>query len=120
MTIPVETRQKCRKFLGFSGRFLNIDTELEQAMQQVSDAFLEADIDDAIADIERVDGKVRAAEDRTKFERVEDVYYAKGELVNLRGQGRMFVGRLAALLGVKPRADYFGSSAPLGAVMKQG
>lgn len=124
MALGDERRQQCRKYLGYSGRFHQVQTELEMALNSVdaqNDSYLEADITGTLDALIAVDAQLFGTsanefadgqKTRTKFTRVEDVSFAgPQERAELSSQGRTLVGRLASLLGCPPKSDVFAPAA---------
>lgn len=131
MALSDERKQQCRRYLGYSGRYHQVQTELEQAMNAVNEPYLEADITLVLDQLLAVDKQLIGSatnsyadgvKKRQKFTRAEEVTYAgPQEAAALRSEGRMLVGRLSALFKVPPQADVFGGSpASMGGYMRFG
>ena len=115
-------RVTVRNYLGWSERFHQTDSRLEMALNA-----LEADSDGT--DYVRVEmAKVAVIE--TKIQGITDLYKAKQvgsielhsseTLMLFRSHGRMSISRIAIVLGVEIRADYFGTSGPAGMATRHG
>ena len=130
-------KQKCRLYLGYSGRWHQTFTELEQAMDSVNSQAasiasptydsanaligeISAVLDQLAATDKQLIGSSASsyadgAKKRQKFDKAEDVTFrGPVELAALRSEGRMLVNRLALLLGVPVNGDVFGSGASSG------
>lgn len=120
MALTDEQKQKVRRWLGYSGRFRDLDTLLEQAMRSV-DSFTATGDDHAqtqllqhIADIEEIETKIEGAIPRLKYTSLGngELSYSPREMGELKRLGRMHIGRLSALLGVPIRVDVFAGHGP--------
>lgn len=112
---PWTSTQKAqiRWYLGWSARFHQFDSRLEQAMSAI-----EGEEDDAthdlivacLADLADIDTRLTDSYKRIKARAVGSITLPSGdEMALLKGEGRRFVGQLAATLGVEVRHDVFGS-----------
>lgn len=114
MALEDSDKAQIRMYLGYSGKYFQVDSILEQAMISVSaDSDLQTLLLQQVARCQDVDAKLQAADNRQKLQSADQgaiVYRGPTELAALRSQGRMAVGRLAALLGVPVRHDAFSSS----------
>lgn len=109
-----QDKDNIRTYTGYSSRFYQTqNTAIEQAMSALaSDTFAVATVQALIARAQQLDLKIQVAEDRQKFEQVEDLKYrGMKEILALRSQGRMVVGRICAKLGVPPKHDAFSAGA---------
>lgn len=107
-----------RNYCGFTGRFRQFDTRLEQAMRAIatlpeSEALITNAIDDPVfpgmlACCQDVDTKITAAHMRLQAQSVGPINLNIREISMLRDEGRRHVGRLCQLLGVERGNDAFG------------
>jgi hypothetical protein len=125
MAQPLTEAEKAdiRLFLGYQARFHQLDSALEFAMHavdevsnlaaynQITRALAHADGPGILALIKDVDTKIRAQDPQSTVEKVGSIELdaARGMGV-LRSKGRAYVGRLATILGVPVRRDYFSGS----------
>lgn len=112
------------KWLGSTPMWRQVNPAIRNALlalRNFADVNLEASIAAELTALDDIDAKMVTGSNRLKFKRVEDVEFnVGGELVELRNQGRMHVGRLANLLGVSVVRDVFSGGGALGGVMKHG
>ena len=112
------------KWLGSTPMWRQVNPAIRNALlalRNFADVNLEASIAAELTALDDIDAKMTAGSNRLKFKQVEDVIFNVGaELVELRNQGRMHVGRLANLLGVSVVRDVFSGGGALGGVMKHG
>jgi hypothetical protein len=105
---PAE-RAKIRWYLGWTARFAQVDTRLEQAMSAVDMEATDATRDLIIANITAMDAiaaRMTAAYDRLKALKVGSIDLpGPGELGMLRSEGRRLGGAVAAALGVGTKHD---------------
>jgi hypothetical protein len=127
---PITSAQRAqiRYYLGWSARFHQTDSRLEQAMNAIDvgdvDTYnlivssISATPPGLLASLTDVDSRISAAGgalDRVKAMKVGSIELpGLQEIGVLRSQGRQFAGRLAALLGVEVRHDVFSGSRPKG------
>jgi hypothetical protein len=120
MALSPAERASVRTYMGWSARFHQMDSALEQAMNaldQDSDslALVQTPTTGLLARIADVDAKLLAADTTLLVTAAGTVQLDPARQVALlRSKGRMFVGRLAALLGVPVREDYFAGAGPKG------
>jgi len=108
MALSDAQRADVRLYLGWPARFLQTDSALELAMRALETTpESEALVTSLLASLADVDVKLEAAHARLKAAKVGSIELNGAELVQLRGEGRRFAGRLAALLGVEIRVDVF-------------
>lgn len=100
--------------MGQARRFLSLDTALLQAIAAVGgDAAVSTLVVSYLDRLDAIDAKLVDAEDRQALmsaDQGDAVFAQYRELVSLRSQGRMYIGRIARLLGVSPRGDKFSPS----------
>jgi hypothetical protein len=113
-----------RLFLGWQARFHSIDSSLELAMRALDEAS-NADaldqivraIDDTkgpgiLAMIKAIDAKIHDDDIMAGVEAAGSIHLKAPEgLGVMRSKGRMWCARMASLLGVRVRSDYFGTTA---------
>ena len=120
MALSPAERALVRTYLGWSARFHQMDSALEQAMNaldQDSDslALVQTPVTGFLARIADVDAKLLGADTTLLVSAAGTVALDPARQVALlRSKGRMFVGRLAALLGVPVREDFFAGKGPAG------
>lgn len=111
MALTAAEKSKIRLFLGWSERFHQTDSRLEQALLAVdADATGETynRINTLLQSIADIETRITDAYSRLKAIKVGSIELpGMMELGALRSEGRRFVGRLAALLGVAVRHDAF-------------
>jgi hypothetical protein len=112
MAFTETERVQIRLYLGWSGRFYQFDSRLEQAMNAVS-AETEVIVKAALAECQSFDEQIQAAPKRFKAAQVGSItLQGATELALLRSCGRAHVGRIAATLGVEVKHDVFSGAAP--------
>lgn len=113
MAFTLAERVKIRFYLGWSARFHQTDSRLEQALNAVDMdvdtlAFIRTDLMVRLDDIRT---KLTAAHGRLKAMKVGSIDLPGGnEIAMLRSEGRRHASSLAATLGVSVKHDVFGSS----------
>ena len=114
MALTEPERVQVRLYMGWSARFFQFDSELEQAMNALdSKPDTEQLVRDLIAECQRIDAAITTAENRFKAAAVGSIKLTLGnELALLRSRGRQFTGRLSATLGVEVRHDVWSGTAP--------
>jgi hypothetical protein len=124
----LSTAQKARVrfYLGWSARFHQFDSRLEQAMSSLEASSIEdpdtlgqitnlltSDPPGLLAQLADVDARMAPAYVRLKAKKIASIELPEdGEIAMLRSEGRRYVGRLAALLGVEVRQDVFSGRLP--------
>lgn len=110
MALTDAQKADIRRALGWSARFHQFDSRLEQAMSAVeNDAESEAQITETqanhgiLANIEAIATEVTAARARLKADKVGSILLRKEEIRQLRKEGDSWVEELAKLLGVETR-----------------
>lgn len=124
MALTNAQKVSIRYWLGYSGRYFQTDTVLEQAMAAIDDADLEAQIATVLSSLTTIDGERTNARATSGLKQVDEVVFQDGNNSYLRGlleEGSMLVGRLAAMLGVPVRRNAFSTSTgPQCGYMRQG
>ena len=116
MATPFTSAQKAniRLYLGWSARFHQMDSGLEQAMSAI-----EGEADDSthdqivalLADIADIETRLTDAYGRLKAAKVGSIDLpGQTEVSVLRSEGRRFVAQLARILSVEVRGDPFSPS----------
>lgn len=115
MALTEAQRSSVRLYVGWSERFHQFDSELEQAMNALATApDGEAIVLAAVAACEDIDVKLTAAHGRLKAMKVGSIGLSgPGEIRALRSEGRRHAGRIASVLGVSIRHDVFTGSGPV-------
>lgn len=110
MAFSETERSQIRLYLGWSGRFHQTDSRLEQAMNSVSSE-TEARVRAELARCIALDTKIDDCSKRFKAAVVGSITLpGSTELALLRSQGKQAAGRMAATLGVELRANAFAAS----------
>jgi hypothetical protein len=121
MALTAAQRTQIRLVTGWQDGFGQFDSRLEQAMNYADSrpellAQLQNAIDGSppglLASIAAIDTKLLGAHTRMKALAAGSLTLNPAELQQLRSEGRRFVGRLCAILGVEARHDYFSGSLP--------
>lgn len=113
MALTEDQKFKIRLYLGWSERFHQHDSALEQAMSALETRPpAEAGVVSLLAECERIDADITAAEKRLKASSVGPATLNGQEINQLRDRGRQFVGRIASILGVEVRNDVFSGALP--------
>ncbi len=107
-------RAKVRWYLGWSARFHQMDSRLEQAMNAV-----DSEVDDSSHDLvllnltamDDLNSRIVSAYNRLKALKVGSIDLpSHGEIGMLRSEGRRLGGQVAALFGVETRHDVWSGS----------
>lgn len=123
MALTDTEKAACRLYLGWSARFHQHDSRLEMALIAVGDLpehqaqitnLITGSPPGLLACLQDIDSKLRGAHGRLKASEVGSIKLNAAELQQLRSEGRRFVGRLAAILGVEKQADVFASGGGAG------
>lgn len=113
MAFTEAQRVKIRFYLGWSARFHQFDSRLEQAMNAVDadgSGETELQVEAVLTSLDAVTASLTAAHDRLKALAVGSIKLSgNGEINALRSEGRRHAGSLASTLGVEVRHDVFGS-----------
>lgn len=112
MAFTATEKVKIRFYCGWSARFHQFDSRLEQAISAVEvDTDTETFVRGIIADCDDTRTKLTAAHSRLKAMKVGSIGLSgPNELMMLRSEGRRHTGELCSVLGVERRHDVFGSS----------
>lgn len=116
MALTETQKADIRLYLGWSARFFQFDSRLEQAMSALETrAEHEAQVVDLLGKLSTIDTEIDAARARFKADKVGSITLRQNEAEQLRNEGRMFATRIASILGVEKRTDIFspGNTAPL-------
>ena len=110
MALTADQKAKTRYYLGWSARFHQFDSRLEQAMDALAvEPEAEALVIAALTALADIDTKLTDAHKRIKAQAVGSIVLNdKDEVSILRSEGRRWVGRICATLGVESRYDVFG------------
>lgn len=112
MAFSATEKGKIRWFLGYTSRFYQVVTQLEQAMNAI-DAEAEANVRAQITKLDTLVTEIEGARPRLKAIKVGSIELPQGmEIGVLRSEGRRMVGQVAATLGVPVVHDVFSASAP--------
>jgi hypothetical protein len=113
MALTEDQKFQLRLYLGWSERFHQFDSGLEQAMSALETrASAEAGVISMLVECVRIDTALIAAEKRLKASEMGPITLNGGEIEQLRDRGRQFVGRIASILGVEVRNDVFSGGPP--------
>ena len=115
MALTAVQRADVRAALGWSARFHQFDSRLEQAMNALAtEPEAEAQVIALLAEVTDIETKLKAAHSRLKATKVGSINLdgLRTEQAGLRAEGRRHTGKLAAILGVERRHDIFSSSGP--------
>lgn len=120
MAFSLAERQSVRKYLGWSGRYFQTDSRLEQAMNAIASE-TEAEVRTELTRIASLETEMDAARRRWKAAKVGSIELQGGvEFGLLRSAGRQSAGRIAAMLGVEVRHDAFSGTGPSGSMSLDG
>lgn len=117
MALTDQQKADVRIALGWSARFHQTDSRLEQAMSALdSEPEHEAQVVALLAEVVDIKTKLKTAHSRLKAVKVGSINLdgLRTELAGLRMEGRRHTGEMAAILGVERRHDIFSSSGPRG------
>ncbi len=113
MALTEAQKLDLRMYLGWSDRFHQFDSELEQAISAMeSRAATETKVLALLDECVRVDGLIQGAEGRLKASEVGSITLNPAEIDRLRERGRTAVKRIATILGVDVREDAFSPALP--------
>lgn len=110
MALTVTQKMQARRYLGWSARFHQIDTALEQALSAIdTDATNTAEVQALLVSCIDIDTKLLASHGRLKAETAGPIRLRGFEEIrDLRAEGKRFVQRLANILGVPILGNAFG------------
>lgn len=114
MAFTSAQKTSIRFYCGWTARFVQTDTRLEQAISSAeNDADVTTQIVALLASLSDIDTKLVDAHKRIKVNKVGSIELpGQMELMSLRSEGRRFAGRLASILGVPIRNDVFSGVPP--------
>jgi hypothetical protein len=100
--------------MGWSERFHQTDSALEQAMNQANQHVeIYNRVLGFVTSLLDIDDKLEDAHQRIKVEQVGSIKLTlEKEIAILRSEGRRFAGRMASYMGVEIRHDVFSGSGP--------
>jgi hypothetical protein len=108
-----EERAEIRMYAGWSGRFLQFDDAMEQAMLAIEAVPAgAAQIRGFLVQLRRIDAALVASESRLKASEVGSIVLNANEQDQLRARGCEFVGRMCRALGIEARDSPFSTSLP--------
>jgi hypothetical protein len=116
MGLTTQQRMQVRMYLGWSERFHQTDSRLEQAMNaldesQSTDA--EAQVITILGQLTAIDTALTNALPLLQAKKVGSIELpGTMQIGMLRSEGRRLAGRIAALLGVEVRHDVFSGAGP--------
>jgi hypothetical protein len=110
MALDATQKAQVRYYLGWSARFHQFDSRLEQAMDALAvEPEAEVLVEAALAALADIDTKLTDSHKRIKAQAVGSIILNdKDEVSILRSEGRRHVGRISSTLGVATRHDVFG------------
>lgn len=121
MALTEAQKLDLRMYLGWSDRFHQFDSELEQAIAAMeARPATEAKVLTLLTECTRVDTLIQGAEGRLKASVVGSIELNAGEIDRLRERGRTAVKRIATVLGVDVREDAFSPALPRGRATRFG
>lgn len=102
-------RSQIRIYMGWPARYFQQHPELQMSMEALDDASEEdrTQVRIALAGVADIDTRLTDALSRNRAEEVGSIKLNPREIGNLRSEGRRYVGRLAAALGVGVLNDSF-------------
>lgn len=118
MALTAQQRADVRFYAGWSARFHQFDSQLEQAMNALeTEPEHELQITNPIdgtppgllALMADIDSRLSGTYGRLKASKVGSIELNAGEISQLRSEGRRLSGRLCSILGIPRRIDVFGS-----------
>lgn len=120
MAFTLPERQSVRKYLGWSGRYYQTDSRLEQAMNAIATE-TETEVRAELTRIATLDAEMDTARRRWKAAKVGSIdLQGATEYQLLRSAGKQAAGRIAAMLGVEIRHDAFSGTGPSGSMSLDG
>lgn len=115
MALTATERAQVRLYCGWSARFRQTDSRLEQSMNalDMGDAATLTIVSGLLLSLVDIDTKLVDAHKRIKAQAVGSIKLTLDKEIGLlRSEGRRFAGRLASLLGVEIRQDVFAGKGP--------
>lgn len=115
MALTDAQKDSVRQYVGWNFRFRQTDSQLEMALNAVDlDTTAQATVITILGSLSSIDTAITDAYSRIKAKTLvgEVELMESQEIAILRSEGRRFVGRLAAYLGVPVRQDVYGSALP--------
>ena len=110
MALTDAQKADTRAALGWSARFHQFDSRLEQAMSALAtEPDHESQVITLLASVADIETKLVAAHSRLKASKVGSIDLNPMEIQMLRKEGKRFVGKIASILGVETRRDIFSS-----------
>ena len=107
MAFSTTERGRIRWFLGYTSRFYQVDSNLEQAMTAI-DSEAETNIRTALGKLSSIETELDGARPRLKALEVGSIKLPGGvEISMLRSEGRRMAGQVASTLGVPVAHDVF-------------
>lgn len=113
MALTAQEQAQVRQYLGWSARWAQFDGALVRSFSAIGsfpedEALVRANLAECL----RIDAALEAAEKRLKANKVGTIELNRAEMNSLREQGEMYLGRIAACLGVEVRESAFRPDAP--------
>ena len=115
MALTATQRAQVRLYCGWTARFRQTDSRLEQSMNALDagDAETITVAAGMLVSLVDIDTKLVDAHKRIKANTVGSIKLTEEKEIGiLRSEGRRFAGRLASLLGVEVRHDVFSGNGP--------
>ncbi len=113
MAFTETQRVAIRTWLGWSERFHQTNSALEQAMNAVEGvAEAQANVEVILTELDSIEVALKDARNRLKASKVGSIDLNKNEVPFLRSEGRRWVGKLARRFGVRVMGDPFSAGLP--------
>ncbi len=111
MALSTAQRAQIRRYLGWSARYFQLDSQLEHAMTAVADLPEDSGvITTLLTQLATLEGEMVTARKRLKAMAIGSIQLGGPmEIGMLRREGRRLAQQLAVVLGVDKRSDVFGS-----------
>ena len=124
MALTEAQRVSIRFYLGWSARFHQFDSRLEQAMNAIDSMptlDTQTKIESLITDLDSLITKLKESYTRLKAMKLGSIVLpGQNEVALLRSEGRRNAEGLAAILGVEVRQNVFGAGGVRNNLMPQG
>jgi hypothetical protein len=121
MALTDAQKASVRFYLGYQDQFRNMNTALESQLSAGLSSDAETLVIATLANLAAVDAQLLTAHGRLKAMKVGSITLTgDGEVMALRSQGRLYVGRLAAMYGVQPLNDVYAEAAGAGGASSMG